>query len=124
MADGHGGKRPGAGRKRGSCNKSTIARQMVAKELDVPDPNKIEVAVHSRGERLLMALEQIALDEAQSVGIRIAAAKAALPFLMPKLTENIHDVRRNEEIIRAIQEGRRRVGKPPHPELPVYSDSS
>ena len=119
MAKGHGGSRPGAGRKRGSRNKSTIARQMVAKELDVSDPERIETAVHNRGGRLLMALEQIALDEGQPVGIRISAAKAALPFLVPKLTENVNEGRKMDDIVRAIQDGRHRVGKPPHPELVV-----
>jgi hypothetical protein len=44
-----GGYRPGAGRRKGSLNKSTIALQSAAEVLDVNDGETLEAAIHRRG---------------------------------------------------------------------------
>ena len=87
MSDNRGGYRPGAGRKKGSKNKTTIAKEAVAEILDVDDADQLQAAVHKRGHQLLMELERIALDPTQPVAARIMAAKSALPFLLPKQVE-------------------------------------
>ena len=40
MGDQRGGKREGAGRKKGSKNKVTVAREAIAVVLDAPDPDR------------------------------------------------------------------------------------
>jgi hypothetical protein len=94
-----GGHRPGAGRKKGSMNKTTIARQSVAEVLDVNNGETLEAAIHRRGHSLLLEMERIAHDPTQPVGARIVAARTALPFLIS-----------------------RRVAPPPHPEGGITSD--
>ena len=79
-----GGQRPGAGRPKGSKNKTTIAREVVAEILDVDDARMLAEAVHKRGHRLLAEMEQIACDVTQPIGARIMAAKVVLPFMLPK----------------------------------------
>jgi len=84
MSKNSGGYRPGAGRKKGSKNKVTIAREAVAEVLGAPSPEHIEAEIHKRGHALLTELERITLDPTQPVAARILAAKVALPFLLAK----------------------------------------
>lgn len=103
-----GGYRPGAGRKKGSKNKTTIAKEAVAEILDIDDADQLQSAVHKRGHQLLTELERIALDPTQPVAARIMAAKSALPFLLPK---QIDDTGRStgfdgQDLVRRLNEGR------------------
>ena len=82
----HGGYRAGAGRRRGSKNKETIAKEAVAEILDIDDPHMLEAAIHRRGHTLLTEMERIACDPTQPVGARIMAARTALPFLLSRQT--------------------------------------
>jgi len=110
LSDNKGGKRSGSGRPKGSKNKMTIAREVVAEILDAPDPKKLSQAIHERGFTLLAEMERIALDPSQPVAARIMAAKTALPFMLPKKVEvSGWDVERKEELIRTLNEGRERV---------------
>lgn len=81
---GHGGKRPGAGRPKGSNNKMTIAPAAVAEILDVDARDTLDAAVHKRGHSLLLEMERIAHDPTQPIAARITAARVALPFLLPR----------------------------------------
>ena len=65
MAGKVGGYRPGAGRPKGSKNKSTIAKEAVAEILDVDDAQMLEAAIHKRGHTLLTEMERIACDPTQ-----------------------------------------------------------
>lgn len=108
MSDNRGGYRPGAGRKKGSKNKTTIAKEAVAEILDVDDADQLQAAVHKRGHQLLMELERIALDPTQPLAARIMAAKSALPFLLPKQIDNTgrgtgFD---GQDLVRRLNEGR------------------
>ena len=87
MGDQHGGKRKGAGRKKGSKNKTTIAREVIGEIIDAPDPMKLVSAIHQRGHAMLLELERIVLDPTQPIAARIMAARTALPFMLPKLPE-------------------------------------
>lgn len=87
MTGNRGGRRDGAGRKPGSKNKKTIAKEVVADVVDVDDAERLEQAIHERGHKLLQEMERIVLDRVQPVAARIMAAKVALPFLMPKQSE-------------------------------------
>jgi hypothetical protein len=87
MGDQRGGKREGAGRKAGSKNKTTIAREVIGEIIDAPDPMKLASAIHQRGHALLLELERIVLDPTQPIAARIMAARTALPFMLPKLPE-------------------------------------
>lgn len=110
MTTGRGGKRDGAGRKLGSKNKLTIAREVVAEVIHADDPKKLTEAVHARGYQMLLELERIVLDPTQPVAARIMAAKTALPFMVPKQAE--HEERQEkfgEELIARIHAGRERV---------------
>jgi len=80
----HGGVRRGAGRPKGSKNKTTIAREAVAEILDIEDAAMMTAEVHRRGHELLAEMERIASDPTQPVAARIMAARVALPFLVPK----------------------------------------
>ncbi len=84
MGDQHGGHRQGAGRKLGSKNKMTIARDAVAEIIEAPDPRKLASAIHQRGHAMLLELERIVLDPTQPIAARIMAARTALPFMLPK----------------------------------------
>ena len=53
---GLGGKREGAGRKNGSKNKVTVAREAIAEVLDAPDPMKLAAAIHQRGYKMLLEM--------------------------------------------------------------------
>ncbi len=87
MGDQYGGRREGAGRKKGSKNKTTIAREVIGEIIDAPDPMKLESAIHQRGHAMLLELERIALDPTQPIAARIMAARTALPFMLPKLQD-------------------------------------
>ena len=102
----NGGRRPGAGRPKGSKNKSTLAKQAVAEILDVEDAEMLEAAVHQRGHQMLIELERIVLDPTQPAGARIMAARVALPFMLPKkvtLQTDNHDA---SELISLLQRRR------------------
>jgi len=109
MGDNRGGKREGAGRKTGSKNKVTVAREAIAEVLDAPDPMKLEAAIHQRGYQMLLEMERIVLDPTQPVAARIMAAKVVLPFMLPKLQEPRAAHQDNDEIVRRLREGRARV---------------
>lgn len=111
MAGKIGGYRPGAGRPKGSKNKSTIAKEAVAEILDVDDADQLQSAVHKRGHQLLIELERIALDPTQPVAARIMAAKTALPFLLPKQVDFAGVAARfgGEELVQRLNDGRARV---------------
>jgi len=66
----HGGKRVGAGRKAGARNKATAERQ---------------AAVEASGISPLDYLLQVMRDDKNEQGVRIEAAKAAAPYVHPKL---------------------------------------
>ena len=105
-----GGNRPGAGRKKGSLNKATIALQSAAEVLDVDDGENLEAAIHRRGHSLLREMERIALDPTQPVAARIMATKTVLPFLLPK-SEPTNDRLGipDDELVRRLHEGRQRL---------------
>lgn len=110
MPDNEGGRRRGAGRKPGSKNKATLARQAVAEVLDVEDANRLTQAVHQRGHQLLLEMERIALDPTQAVAARIMAARTALPFLLPRAPEPAEgSSEHHDRLIRALNAGRERV---------------
>ena len=101
-----GGKREGAGRKKGSKNKVTVAREAIAEVLDAPDPMKLAAAIHQRGCKMLLEMERIVLDPTQPVAARIMAAKVVLPFMLPKLQEPRTAPQVNDDLVRRLQEGR------------------
>jgi len=111
VGDQHGGKREGAGRKKGSKNKTTIAREVIGEIIDAPDPMKLASAVHQRGHAMLLELERIVLDPTQPVAARIMAARTALPFMLPKLPEPKNSVGDADELVRRIQAGRIRASE-------------
>jgi hypothetical protein len=102
----HGGKRPGAGRPKGSKNKTTIAREAVAEILDVDERDTLDAAVHKRGHSLLLEMERIAHDPTQSLAARIAAARVALPFLLPRREPQGEDEALGDSFVDLIQERR------------------
>jgi hypothetical protein len=109
MGDQHGGIREGAGRKKGSKNKMTIAKEVIGEIIDAPDPMKLSSAIHQRGHTMLLELERIALDPTQPVAARIMAARTALPFMLPKLPEPKAQVANIDALSLRIQEGRNRL---------------
>jgi hypothetical protein len=111
MGNSCGGKREGAGRKKGSKNKVTVAREAIAEVLDAPDPMKLTAAIHQRGYKMLLEMERIVLDPTQPVAARIMAAKVVLPFMLPKPQEPRAAHQGNDEITRRLQEGRARVAE-------------
>lgn len=84
MASKRGGRRPGAGRPKGSKNKMTLARQAVADVIGADETQRLDREIHARGHQMLVELERIALDPTQAVPARLMAAKIALPFMLPK----------------------------------------
>ena len=106
MGDQRGGKRKGSGRKKGSKNKITIAREVIGEIIDAPDPMKLASAIHQRGHAMLLELERIALDPTQPVAARIMAARTALPFMLPKLPEPKGSGIETDELVRRLQAGR------------------
>lgn len=71
----NGGKRPGAGRKPGSKNKATLAR---------------EQAIAESGMTPLQYLLSIVQDVKQEQTARVDAAKAAAPYVHPRLASIEH----------------------------------
>lgn len=115
MTNGRGGKRDGAGRKQGSKNKTTIAREVVAEVINADDPKKLTEAVHARGHQMLVELERIVLDHTQPVAARIMAAKTALPFMLPKKVD--HEAKQDvlgDELVARIYAGRDRIHRSKH----------
>ena len=108
---GHGGKRPGAGRPKGSQNKSTIARAAVAEILDVDERDTLDAAVHKRGHSLLLEMERIAHDPTQPLAARITAARVALPFLLPRREPKGEDEAWGDTFVDLIQERRRQLSE-------------
>jgi hypothetical protein len=106
-----GGRRPGAGRPKGSKNKMTIAREVVAEILDVDDARMLAEAVHKRGHALLAEMEQIACDVTQPVGARIMAAKVVLPFMLPKREMLNKDDGFGRGIVEVLQQRRRQLSE-------------
>ncbi len=109
MSDQHGGKREGAGRKKGSKNKTTIAREVIGEIIDAPDAMKLASAIHQRGHAMLLELERIVLDPTQPVAARIMAARTALPFMLPKLPELKFERGNPDDLVRRLQAGRDRL---------------
>ena len=101
-----GGARPGAGRPKGSKNKSTLAREAVAEILDVEDAQMLEAAVHRRGHQMLAELERIVMDPTQPAGARIMAARVALPFMLPRKVTLQTDNQDASELIALLQRRR------------------
>lgn len=101
-----GGRRPGAGRPKGSKNKMTIAKEAVAEILDIEDAKMLGTEVHRRGHKLLAEIEDIACDVTQPVGARIMAAKTILPFMLPKREFQAHETDRSQELIKILQQRR------------------
>lgn len=101
-----GGARPGAGRPKGSKNKSTIAKEAVAEILNVEDADMLDAAVHKRGHQLLMELERIVMDPTQPDGARIMAARVALPFMLPRKVTLQTDNQAASELIALLQRRR------------------
>ncbi len=104
-----GGRRSGAGRPKGSKNKSTLAREAVAEILDVDDQHLLAAEVHRRGHRLLGEMERIALDPTQPAAVRIVAARTALPFLLPRSVARPVQTNFGHELVKRLEEGRQRV---------------
>jgi hypothetical protein len=92
----HGGKRPGAGRPKGSINR----RSLSAIE---------EVASRFRGWSPLMHLAMVANDESLDASIRLDAAKAALPYFHAKLKQTVFDPDEVVELEARIAEVRARA---------------
>ena len=106
-----GGKRPGAGRKQGTKNKATIAKEAVAEVLGVSDADLLDQAILQRGHALLLELERIAMDPTQPVTLRIMAARTALPFLLPRPQTAPSAQDDPARLIEAMEEGRRRLAR-------------
>ena len=68
MAIGHGGARPGAGRKKGSRNKKSAALRVALREGFDP----------------ILFLCDVAMDEENDIRVRVDATKTILPYLLPK----------------------------------------
>jgi hypothetical protein len=117
-----GGRRPGAGRKQGSKNRATVAKEAVAEVLGVTDADLLDQAILQRGHALLLELERIAMDPTQPATLRIMAARTALPFLLPRPQAAPSDGPDAGGLINALEEGRRRLarfreaGLYPHPD--------
>ncbi len=108
--DNRGGRRRGAGRPKGSKNKSTIAKEALAEILDVDDPMMLAGAIHQRGHTLLAEMERIACDPTQPVGARIMAARTALPFLLPRRTAKPNDQAEfTEDLVEVMRQRRNQL---------------
>ena len=123
MTTGRGGKRDGAGRKQGSKNKLTIAREVVAEVIHADNPKKLTEAVHARGHQMLLELERIVLDPTQPVAARIMAAKTALPFMLPKKVD--HEAKQDalgDDLVARIYAARDRVHRGKHEQRKLRLD--
>ena len=106
-----GGARPGAGRPKGSKNKSTLAKEAVAEILDVEDAQMLEAAVHQRGHQMLIELERIVMDPTQPLGARIMAARVALPFMLPRKVTLQQEVDDGDRLIALIEQRRTQLSR-------------
>jgi hypothetical protein len=104
-----GGKREGAGRKKGSLNKSTIARMSAAEVLGVEEGDLVAEVIHRRGHALLLEMERVVLDPTQPIGVRIMAAKTALPFLLPRRETAAGQDTLAPDLLEALEKGRARL---------------
>lgn len=75
MANGHGGRRPGAGRKKGSKDKQTEER---------------EKAIAKSGLTPLDYMLSVLRNKAADKALRMEAAKAAAPYCHPRLAQVDH----------------------------------
>ena len=106
-----GGRRPGAGRPKGSKNKLTVAREAVAEVFGVGNSEKLMSEIHSRGHNMLLELERIALDPSHPMPTRLMAAKILLPFMLPKQHVHMSVGPSSEDLIERLQEGRARAAQ-------------
>lgn len=106
-----GGKRPGAGRPKGSKNKTTIAREAVSEVLGIDPSDTLEAAVHQRGHTLLSEMERIVLDPTQPIGARIMAARTVLPFLLPRKETVRTEKEFGSDLVEQLNRGRMRVAE-------------
>lgn len=104
-----GGTRPGAGRPKGSKNKSTLAREAVAEVLGVDDVARLTSEIHSRGHQMLIELERIALDPTETMPARLMAAKIALPFMLPKQPASTAPGSEPSDLAERIRKARERL---------------
>ena len=107
MANGHGGARPGAGRKKGQRNGHP--RNCASVRLST----QLRERAAAVGETPLEFFLSIMHDEAQPQELRIAAAQAALPYMHPRLAMIAARVEEttppmSEEERRLIEDERRR----------------
>ena len=77
MAGGHGGRRPGAGRPEGARNKRTLLLREALRESGA--------SLNDGGQAPLEFLIAVMRNEKLDLPIRVDAAKAACPYLHPKL---------------------------------------
>lgn len=82
-----GGKRPGAGRKKGSTGEKTIARAQRVKELAQVIEQTIPGAFLGDSHDFLMTIYK---DPTQPMPLRIDAAKASIGYEKPKLAAIEH----------------------------------
>jgi hypothetical protein len=79
MANGHGGRRPGAGRPKGSIWKPAVATLRTAAI------EKMQSIVGSDRDPLAVVVE-MACDPEEDKQLRLSAAAVALPYLYPRLS--------------------------------------
>jgi hypothetical protein len=79
MANGHGGRRPGAGRPKGSIWKPAVATLRTAAI------EKMQSIVGSDRDPLAVVVE-MACDPEEDKQLRLSAASVALPYLYPRLS--------------------------------------
>jgi hypothetical protein len=83
----HGGRRPGAGRKKGQVSKQTEVRKAIA------------MRALSAGLSPLDYMLSILRDETQEQSARFNAAKEAAPYVHPRLAAVEHKTDPNEPIV-------------------------
>lgn len=93
-----GGKRDGAGRKPGSKNKVTAAREAATKKIADEIKHLFPDAFDGDAHAWLMMLYKGAHEDLRDdVALRIEAAKAALPYEKPRLQSIVPEGSRNNE---------------------------
>jgi hypothetical protein len=80
-----------------------------AEVLGVRDADLLEEAIHRRGHVLLLEMERLALDPAQPSGVRIMAARTALPFLLPRPETESGSEAMAADLVAALRAGRERL---------------
>jgi hypothetical protein len=108
MANGHGGARPGAGRKKGQ--KDGHPRNCASVRLST----QLRERASATGETPLEFFCSIMHDESQPQELRIAAAQAALPYMHPRLA--MIAARVEEERRRAVEEINEAFRERPRPQ--------